>query len=195
MEPDLESNESSQGLGLAGAPARLDRHPSLCPRPSCSSRDRPWGDVRVHLHSAGQQQMPHHAMDIRERSPLASIQFIHTRINRNEAELSGISDGDADKPSADVDNMRLKHPGLLDRAWQLLPRGNCRPKHHTGAALTSGGMRCGLFVQTSAARGGREIAQRLHHITVPVRAVLAAAAVHPGGARIRFEGCISKLKN
>src|ERR1700681_3021637 len=118
MEPDLESNETSQGPGLAGAPARLARHPSLCPRSSCSSRDRPRGDVRVHRHSAGQQQMPHHAMYIRARSPLASIQFINTRINRNEAEFSGISDCDADKPAADVDNMRLKHPGLLDRAWQ-----------------------------------------------------------------------------
>jgi hypothetical protein len=59
--------------------------------------------------------MPHHAMHIRERVPLAAIQFINTRINRNEAEFSGISDCDADKPASDVDNMRLKHPGLLDR--------------------------------------------------------------------------------
>jgi hypothetical protein len=49
--------------------------------------------------------MPHHAMYIRERSPLASIQFIHTWIDRDKAELSGIGDGGADKPAAHVDNM------------------------------------------------------------------------------------------
>jgi len=105
--------------------------------------------------TAVQQQMADYALDIRQRRPIAEVEFLNPRIDRDEAVAIGDEDGGAGENASDFNDVRLIH-GVLPsdaprRALFLVAKWDASSKAggHSVASTDGGARHWGILQRQS----------------------------------------------